>query len=174
MYSMRYGTIPVVRTVGGLKDTVPDIGEPGGIGRGIRFDQFSVEDATHALYRAISMWHNHPDIIDHLRQRIMAVDFSWKKTIEKYQAVYRQVGAAVEPETPAVALSVQPMSKKPAPEPKAKTPAVRGRKPAQTVKQAEPVVSDKPDKVKKAPVAARKKASPKSDEKKNGGKGRKK
>jgi starch synthase len=98
MYSMRYGTIPIVRTVGGLKDTVPDIAEPDGKGRGIRFDQFSVEDASHAIYRAVSMWHNEPGIVAFLRQRIMAIDFSWEKTIEKYIAVYRRIGANITPE----------------------------------------------------------------------------
>ncbi len=100
MYAMRYGTIPVVRTVGGLKDTVPDIGEPNGEGRGIRFDQFSVEDAVHALYRAVTMWHNEPGIIAALRKRIMAVDFSWEHTIEEYRAVYHGIGAQVEPLQP--------------------------------------------------------------------------
>lgn len=97
MYAMRYGAIPIVRSVGGLKDTVPDIGEPDGNGRGIRFDQFSIEDAYHAIYRATSMYHNNPDIIDALRERIMALDFSWENTIERYFNVYRRVGATIEP-----------------------------------------------------------------------------
>jgi len=105
MYAMRYGTIPIVRTVGGLKDTVPDIGEPGGHGRGIRFDQFSVEDAVHALYRAVAMWHNEPGIVAILRKRIMAVDFSWEHTIEEYRAVYHGIGAQVEPLQPPPPLS---------------------------------------------------------------------
>ncbi|MBL7797048.1 MAG: glycogen synthase [Saprospiraceae bacterium] len=97
MYAMRYGTIPVVRSVGGLKDTVPDIGEPDGSGRGIRFDQFNIEDAVHAIYRAASMWHNDPGTVAHLRERIMAIDFSWERTIERYFAVYRGLGANIEP-----------------------------------------------------------------------------
>lgn len=100
MYAMRYGTIPIVRTVGGLKDTVPDIGEPNGEGRGIRFDQFSVEDAVHALYRAVGLWHNDPGIVAVLRQRIMAVDFSWEQTIGRYRSVYNSIGAHVEPDRP--------------------------------------------------------------------------
>src|SRR5690606_37396632 len=51
MYAMRYGTIPIVRSVGGLKDTVPDIGEPNNVGRGIRFNQFNLDDGHLALYR---------------------------------------------------------------------------------------------------------------------------
>ncbi|TNE61670.1 MAG: glycosyltransferase [Bacteroidetes bacterium] len=97
MYAMRYGAIPIVRSVGGLKDTVPDIGEPGGEGRGIRFDHFSLEDAGHALHRAVSMYHNNPDIVDHLRQKVMALDFSWERTIERYFDVYRSVGATIAP-----------------------------------------------------------------------------
>ncbi|MBK9337342.1 MAG: glycosyltransferase [Lewinellaceae bacterium] len=107
MYAMRYGTIPVVRSVGGLKDTVPDIGEPDGSGRGIRFDQFSLDDAAHAIYRAASMWHNDPETVTHLRERIMAANFSWENTIEQYFSVYRDFGAHIEavtvqlaPETP--------------------------------------------------------------------------
>lgn len=96
MYAMRYGTIPIVRSVGGLKDTVPDIGEPDGAGRGIRFDHFSLEDVSYAIYRAVSMWHNDPGIVTHLRERIMDVDFSWEKTIGQYFAVYRSIGAKIE------------------------------------------------------------------------------
>jgi starch synthase len=96
MYAMRYGAIPVVRSVGGLKDTVPDIGEPDGSGRGIRFDQFSLDDAVHAIYRAASMWHNDPETMTHLRERVMAVNFSWENTIEQYFSVYRDFGAHIE------------------------------------------------------------------------------
>ncbi|MBV6439927.1 MAG: Glycogen synthase [Saprospiraceae bacterium] len=128
MYAMRYGAIPIVRSIGGLKDTVPDIGEPGGNGRGIRFDHFSVEDASSALYRAVSMWHNEPGIVAFLRQRIMEVDFSWEKTIEKYVAVYRRVGATVEPD-------------------KAPPPEIKEEAPAKPVaKAAKPVAAEEPAK----------------------------
>ncbi len=110
MYAMRYGAIPIVRSVGGLKDTVPDIGEPDGTGRGLRFDQFSLEDVTHALYRAVAMWHNDPQTVERLRQRIMRLDFSWEKTIEQYFAVYRGLGAQIEPKK----IRLQPAAPSPA------------------------------------------------------------
>lgn len=100
LYSMRYGTIPIVRSIGGLKDTVPDIAEPDGTGRGIRFDQFNVEDAVYAIYRAASMWHEDPDTVSVLRQRIMSLDFSWENTLASYVNVYRSIGADVAPPPP--------------------------------------------------------------------------
>ncbi|MBK8555076.1 MAG: glycogen synthase [Lewinellaceae bacterium] len=121
MYAMRYGAIPIVRGVGGLKDTVPDIAEQDGSGRGIRFDHFSVEEAYKALHRATSMWHNNPDIVAWLRKKIMAIDFSWEKTIDTYLQVYRNVGAVLEPGL-TVSLPVQ-KTEKPKPAPKVKTAA---------------------------------------------------
>lgn len=101
LYAMRYGTIPMVRSVGGLKDTVPDIAEPDGQGRGIRFNHFSLDDIGYAIHRAASMWHNNPDIVAAIRERDMALDFSWEKAVEKYFAVYRRIGAAIsEPASP--------------------------------------------------------------------------
>lgn len=100
LYAMRYGAIPIVRSVGGLKDTVPDIGEPDGSGRGIRFDQFSIDDVTYALHRAASMWHNEPGIVALLRDRIMRLDFSWETTIERYLDIYRRIGARIERHLP--------------------------------------------------------------------------
>lgn len=96
MYSMRYGTIPIVRSVGGLKDTVPDIAEPDGSGRGIRFDNFSLNDIGYAIHRAASMWHNEPGIIDLLRQRIMSIDFSWEKAVQQYFNAYQRVGGFIQ------------------------------------------------------------------------------
>ena len=97
MYAMRYGTVPIVRSVGGLKDTVPDIGEPGGVGRGIRFDQATIGDIGYAIHRASSMYHRNPDIMSALRERIMSVDSSWENSIAKYLQVYQWVGAQVGP-----------------------------------------------------------------------------
>lgn len=92
MYAMRYGTIPIVRSVGGLKDTVPDIAEPDGSGRGFRFDRFDLDDLGYAIHRAASMWHNEPNMVHLLRERIMSIDFSWENTVERYFQVYRKIG----------------------------------------------------------------------------------
>jgi starch synthase len=108
LYSMRYGTLPIVRSVGGLKDTVPDIGEPDGVGRGIRFDQFNVEDAAYAIYRAVSMWHDDPVTLTQLRKRVMGIDFSWENTVAQYLAVYRSIGASVEPPVEAPVAATAP------------------------------------------------------------------
>ena len=96
MYSMRYGTIPIVRSIGGLKDTVPDIAEPDGSGRGIRFDNFSLSDIGYAIHRAAAMWHNEPGIIDMLRQRIMSIDFSWEQAVYQYFNVYNRIGGRIQ------------------------------------------------------------------------------
>jgi starch synthase len=87
MYSMRYGTVPVVRSVGGLKDTVIDIGEPNLPGRGIRFDHFTLNDAALAIYRAHELYHN-PSTLSEVREHIMGVDFSWESAAENYITVY--------------------------------------------------------------------------------------
>lgn len=97
MYAMRYGAIPMVRSIGGLKDTVPDIAESDGTGRGIRFDQASISDIGHAIHRGAAMWHNEPGIVALLRERIMSVDFSWENTVGRYFSVYQRIGGRVEP-----------------------------------------------------------------------------
>ena len=88
MYSMTYGTVPIVRSIGGLIDTVPDIGEPGGNGRGIRFDNFDLDDAFTACYRATEVYRN-PTYLKDLRKRIMQIDFSWTRSAQTYADVYR-------------------------------------------------------------------------------------
>lgn len=90
MYAMRYGTIPIVRSAGGLRDTVIDVGDPSGEGRGIRFDHFTVDEAHHAVWRAFDLYHNRPWLED-VRQRITAVDFSWDQSARNYAAIYQQL-----------------------------------------------------------------------------------
>lgn len=112
MYAMRYGTIPMVRSIGGLKDTVPDIAEPDGTGRGIRFDHFSLNDIGYAIHRGAAMWHNEPGIIAGLRERIMSLDFSWENTVDKYFHVYQRIGGRVQPLRPSVEPEAMPPAKK--------------------------------------------------------------
>lgn len=91
MYAMRYGAIPIVRSVGGLKDTVPDIGEPNSVGRGIRFNLFNLDDGHLALYRAVQLFHNQP-IFEEVRKRIMQLDFSWGRSAAAYIEIYKEMG----------------------------------------------------------------------------------
>ncbi|MDX2134617.1 MAG: glycogen/starch synthase [Saprospiraceae bacterium] len=116
MYAMRYGTIPIVRAVGGLKDTVPDLEDKTTPGRGIRFDQFTVDDVQQAVHRAVSMYFNSPDVFRAVRDQIMQIDFSWEHTVDIYFQVYKLIGAYLQnikpdagnkPETPKIQVTAQ-------------------------------------------------------------------
>ncbi len=92
MYSLRYGTVPIVRSTGGLKDTVPDISAPTG-GAGIRFDNFNIGEAMAALDRSMRLWwDNKAQFID-LRRNIMQIDNSWEYATQQYLNLYQQVAA---------------------------------------------------------------------------------
>lgn len=89
MYALRYGTIPMVRSTGGLKDTVIDIGENGGYG--LRFNHASVEDIVGCTHRAVQFYYDYHDSFLLVRQRMMAIDNSWEKSAEHYLSLYYNI-----------------------------------------------------------------------------------
>ena len=89
MYSLRYGTIPIVRSIGGLKDSVIDMGDPEGYG--IRFDQFTTGDLWHSVKRAEQLFSNKKQL-NNLQKRAISLDFSWNVSAEKYIHLYNSLG----------------------------------------------------------------------------------
>ncbi len=85
MYAMRYGTIPIVRNTGGLKDTVKDFGEENGYG--ICFNNASVWDITYSVHRAVELFKKSIRV-EEIRKQIMELDFSWENSAGKYIEVY--------------------------------------------------------------------------------------
>ena len=85
MYAMRYGTIPIVRNTGGLRDTVIDYGEPGGYG--IIFNDATVWDITYSVHRAMELY-KQPDRLEEVRTTIMELDNSWENSAGKYINLY--------------------------------------------------------------------------------------
>ncbi|GHE23261.1 glycogen synthase [Sphingobacterium griseoflavum] len=88
LYAMKYGTIPVVRGVGGLKDTVIDVEEDGGYG--FVFHGLHVDTAAQAVLRALDVVSN-PTVLQKIRQREMSLDFSWDKSAKEYIQLYNQL-----------------------------------------------------------------------------------
>jgi starch synthase len=88
MYAMRYGTVPVVRRTGGLKDTVIDYEEPNGYG--ICFDNPTVWDISYSVRRAVNLYKDKSKF-DKIRKMIMQIDNSWEKSAGNYIAVYQQL-----------------------------------------------------------------------------------
>lgn len=85
LYALKYGTMPIVRSIGGLKDTVIDIGDPGGYG--IRFIQPSIGDICHSIGRAVELYQDTKKLND-LRRYMMKLDFSWDKSSQQYLDLY--------------------------------------------------------------------------------------
>jgi starch synthase len=91
MYALRYGTVPIVRSVGGLKDTITDISAQGG-GSGIRFDNFNADEIGQALIKAMRLYWDTPEDFEALRERIVEIDNSWEKSTHAYIDLYIKVG----------------------------------------------------------------------------------
>jgi starch synthase len=87
MYSLRYGTIPIVRRTGGLKDTVQDFG---GNGNGICHDQASVGDVCHSIERGINLY-NDKKQLNRIRRIGMNTDHSWERVCQEYIAIYQSI-----------------------------------------------------------------------------------
>ncbi|MBX3240109.1 MAG: glycogen/starch synthase [Chitinophagaceae bacterium] len=88
MYAMRYGTIPMVRRTGGLKDTVKDFGEPGGYG--IVYNWAAIGDITQGIWRAVDLYDD-KEKVDEIRTKMMLLDFSWQKSVSEYTLLYESL-----------------------------------------------------------------------------------
>jgi starch synthase len=87
MFSLKYGTIPIVRTVGGLKDTVEDYDEAQGSGTGFVFAPYEPQALSAAIDRALRAFRN-KRAWTALRRRAMAKDFSWDRSAALYAELY--------------------------------------------------------------------------------------
>lgn len=90
MYSLRYGTIPIVHAVGGLDDTVIDVGSNPEHGTGIKFTPFEFGAFQDAVRRAGELFRT-PALLNQVRLRGMALDFSWKNSAARYAELYDAV-----------------------------------------------------------------------------------
>lgn len=89
--AMRYGTVPVVHAVGGLRDTVWPYDPTCGKGRGFTFQSYNAEDFLWAIDRSLDVYYNQPDKFVALRRSDMKQDFSWKQPAKKYMALYQEI-----------------------------------------------------------------------------------
>jgi starch synthase len=90
MYSMRYGTVPVVRAVGGLVDTVRPYNASNGQGTGFLFSEYTPGAMLDALGRAISAFENRK-IWTRLQKNGMRADFSWDRSAAEYVKMYKRI-----------------------------------------------------------------------------------
>jgi starch synthase len=99
MYSLRYGTPPVVRRTGGLADTIADTTPAGlanGESTGFVFDEFAVKPLRQAIARAIDLYRNHPDAWHRLMEIGMAQDNSWQRRAGDFESLMKKLIAAPE------------------------------------------------------------------------------
>ena len=142
--AMRYGTLPIVRETGGLKDTVIPYNEFTGEGTGFSFSNFNGDEMGDAVFRAARLFWDNRDAWNQLVTQAMSQDFSWTRSADKYLDLYffmhpeieRPAAVVDEPEAVAEPVAAEP-------EPKAKA----EEKPV----EAEPAKADTEVKVEATP-----------------------
>ena len=88
MYSLAYGTVPVVRATGGLADTIIPFDPAAGTGNGFTFIEAEAEDLLRTLHQAITLFRERA-IWSRLMANGMAADFSWERPAREYERLYR-------------------------------------------------------------------------------------
>jgi starch synthase len=89
LYSLRYGTLPIVRATGGLVDTVANYDEATGDGTGFVFNDLTPDALANTIGWALSTWHDRPHHVAAMRARGMPRDFSWERAARAYERLYR-------------------------------------------------------------------------------------
>ncbi len=90
MIALRYGTIPVVHSVGGLFDTVKPFEAGNGYGNGVTFQSFNAYDMLDALYRSMTIWYD-KNQLNTIIKNAMTGDYSWNISADKYIEIYNSV-----------------------------------------------------------------------------------
>ncbi|MCD8190583.1 MAG: glycogen synthase GlgA [Clostridiales bacterium] len=93
MFAMRFGTVPVVRLTGGLKDSVPSYNPETGEGLGFTFGNINADDMLNAINRAVDLYFSDKDAWTALMKRGMTTDFSWDKSAKEYLSIYEKISA---------------------------------------------------------------------------------
>ena len=97
LYSLRYGTLPIVRSVGGLNDTVENYQEDSGLGTGFKFYDFNPDALYGTIGWAVSTYYDRPHHIKKMREAAMSRRFTWEMSAIHYQKAY-QVAQSVRSE----------------------------------------------------------------------------
>ena len=88
---MRYGTLPLVRETGGLKDTVIPYNEYTGEGTGFSFANYNADEMLGVIYYAMDVYYNHKDAWNKLIDNAMSMDYSWNVSADKYINMYSEL-----------------------------------------------------------------------------------
>ena len=99
MYSLRYGTVPVVRATGGLADTVEEFDPLTQHGTGFRFERFEAAEMMAALRRGLAI-HRQSELWSTLQKNGMAMDFSWRVSAARYERLYHDTRARLVADGP--------------------------------------------------------------------------
>lgn len=145
--AMRYGTLPIVRETGGLKDTVIPYNEFTGEGTGFSFSNFNGDEMGDAVFRAARLFWDNRDAWNQLVTQAMSQDFSWTRSADKYLDLYffmhpeieRPAAVVDEPVVVAEEAAVEPKA-----EPVVEAPAAAEEPKAEVKVEAAPEAEDKP------------------------------
>lgn len=161
--AMRYGTLPIVRETGGLKDTVIPYNEFTGEGTGFSFSNFNGDEMGDAVFRAARLFWDNREAWDQLVTQAMSQDFSWTRSADKYLDLYFFMHPEIERPAAVEAAAAEEDEAKPEvvaePEPKAE-PVVEAPAAVEEPKAKEKPVEAKSEvKVEAAPEAEAKPAA---------------
>ena len=91
MIAMRYGTVPIVRETGGLRDSVQPYEAWRDAGTGFTFANYASADMLYVIRSAVDLYHNEPAAFARLRARAMSGDFSWNRSAKEYLRIYSSI-----------------------------------------------------------------------------------
>ncbi len=170
MIALRYGTVPIVRETGGLRDTVLSYNDANGAGNGFTFFNYNAHDMLYTIRRALYFYHNRRDIWTLLMRRGMEGDYSWNHSAETYLSLYASM-TGVQPVSAEVPKTVAPIAEEKKPETApTEAPVVNEKKPETApVAEPTPAPAETPAKPKRKP-AVKKPAVKKTTAKKTAGK----
>ena len=151
--AMRYGTLPIVRETGGLKDTVIPYNEFTGEGTGFSFSNFNGDEMGDAVFRAARLFWDNRDAWNQLVTQAMSQDFSWTRSADKYLDLYFFMHPEIERPAAVVTEEAAAPVEEPAAEPEV---AAEPEPKAEPIVEA-PVAAEEP-KVEEKPVEVEPKA----------------